>query len=173
MEDRTGRFLFMSFATQVRRLAQRQPEWYHSAATAQAITHWLDMGVQHTNIEYTQEHPRMNREKATWQGFVDIPMTAHQKEAFKAVEMDAEDFERTLEDFIGEGYKVSVTYQRKQGSFQVAATAQWAGMPNAGYTTSAWAKDVFTALRLLLYKHYDMCGGDWAAGDSSGDEAFG
>lgn len=149
------------------------PRWMRPASWAQAIDWSLgNVAVMAAERVVAVDTTKTTR-RAEWIGFADIPLSGEDKANFKGQEFVFETFEHDLEDFLAEGYKISMSYQAKQGSFVAAATATRVGMPNAGLTMSAWHRTPLDAVRLVLFKHYHVAHGDWQGERENEDFQFG
>lgn len=76
----------------------------------------------------------------------------------------AENFADVVEIFdqmIGEGYKLSASYDAYGGGTQVFMTPSNKGNVNAGYTLTARAPSLTAAVAVLCWKHYTLFAQDW------------
>jgi hypothetical protein len=102
------------------------------------------------------------RETNVWHGFKNVNLTSAEKEEFLAWDMHDDDLWLVFAETVMEGHKLSLTFNKDSSSF-VAAFTGLSDSANEGYTMSAYAKDWYTALRLLLFKHVQICQGDWSS----------
>jgi len=99
--------------------------------------------------------------EVTWQGFVDVKLTAEEKETYGQWDVQDEDLWVLVVDAIGSGHKLSVTYNRQNDQFVASYTGQTGTKGNEGFTLSAYAKDWYNAVRVLAYKHTILLESDW------------
>lgn len=62
---------------------------------------------------------------------------------------------------VQKGYKFSIAYDDYHSGYTVNLYASDAKLDWAGYTLTAWADDVESAVKLLFYKHFVMCAEQW------------
>jgi hypothetical protein len=98
-----------------------------------------------------------------WQGFVDIDLSAEEKERLAA--LPPEDFPvaaEVLSELLADGYKFSAVTDEKHACCIVTITGKGEGCVNAGFSLSARGPDFERALLVLCYKHFERCdGGVW------------
>jgi len=68
-----------------------------------------------------------------------------------------------VQQLTAEGYKFSASYDSYGGGIQVFITPTSPDSPNAGFTLSARAPDLLSAVGVLLYKHYTLFSQEWPA----------
>jgi hypothetical protein len=67
-----------------------------------------------------------------------------------------------LENFTGDGFKISVSYVMDQYSFCVTVVGTKETKNHKEQGMSSWSDDLAEALAMCWYKHYVMCGGgEW------------
>lgn len=67
-----------------------------------------------------------------------------------------------LEQFTGDGFKVSVSYVIDQNSFCVSIIGTKETKLHKNMGLSAWSDDLGEAMAIAWYKHYKLCdGGEW------------
>jgi len=118
-----------------------------------------------------------SKNSADWQQyeFVALPLTEDEKKAFK------HQYEQTpnlrldkLDELLKNGYKVSLNYDTSNNCIQVALTCKEPNSPNFNYVMSSRSPDVWQAISLALYKHYDLCDDeDWGAETREDGRSFG
>jgi len=99
--------------------------------------------------------------KAEWKGFHNVNLTAEDEVKFEAWQAENPTGFNWIEALTDEGYKVSFDYDAHNEGFKVGLYAQSTKLAWAGYTLTAWAGDVQTAMNLVCFKHYVLCGQDW------------
>lgn len=99
--------------------------------------------------------------KAEWKGYHKVNLSKEDEVLFIAW-AEVNDFDLTwLEHWAEAGYKCSFGYDDYHQGYTAAMYCTQAKMEWAGYTMSAWAGDMVTAFKLLMYKHIVMCGEVW------------
>lgn len=96
-----------------------------------------------------------------WNGFVACELTAEDKATFKLWDVDFGDAFDLLIGRVTEGYRFSLSHNKKNDSFIASLTGSEDNGDNAGYTLSAFGKDVATAMRVLAYKDGFILEGVW------------
>lgn len=99
--------------------------------------------------------------EVTWQGFVDVKLTAVEKDVYGQWDVQDDDLWVLVVDAIGSGHKLSITYNRQNDQFVASFTGQTGTKGNEGFTLSAYAKDWYNAIRVLAYKHAILLESDW------------
>ncbi len=98
---------------------------------------------------------------AEYKGFYNVNLTKEDELLFEAWQPENMTGLNWIEALSDEGYKVSFNYDPYNEGFKASLYASSAKMEWAGYTLTAWAGDVQTALNLLCFKHYVMCKQKW------------
>jgi len=96
-----------------------------------------------------------------WNGFVACELTAEDKATFKVWDVDFGDAFDLLVGRVTEGYRLSVSHNKKNDSFIASLTGSEDNGDNAGYTLSAFGKDIATAMRVLAFKDGFILEGVW------------
>lgn len=95
-------------------------------------------------------------------GFVPCDLTKDLKEAGKVwVAQHADDLSSNTEKLVDNGYKVSFSFDRVHDCFQASATCTDAENADYGFCLTARAPELWSALGLLMYKHYVVLDCDW------------
>lgn len=63
-----------------------------------------------------------------------------------------------------DGYRVAFNYDMARDAVVASLTCRNEGLPNHNGVLNAFAGDWFTALRVVLYKHYVVLGEQWSDG---------
>lgn len=110
-----------------------------------------------------------------WHGFVDIPLSKDDKERLADSVFDASELLEVVEDWLSEGYKVSLSPDVEHGSTIATLTGVGAHCTNSGYSLSARGPHAPGALGALAYKHNAIAGrGSWVdVGSSRDNSVFG
>lgn len=98
---------------------------------------------------------------ADWKGYHKINLTNEQTEEFSRDHQNAEVHLADLDILINQGYKITFSWDDYNTGVSAALYAKDAKMEWAGYTLTAWAGDVQTALNLLLFKHFVVAQEQW------------
>lgn len=75
-----------------------------------------------------------------------------------------------LDILANNGYKFSVSWDAYHEGVSASLYCTQAKMEWAGYTLSAWAGDVESAVLLLIYKHYIVCEEQWEVAKDVADK---
>lgn len=105
--------------------------------------------------------------------FVDVKLTAEQREEFKTWERRGGDLVTFLQSMADDGYRVGVSWSGEQQAYTVSITCRDAENPNNGLCMTSFAKTLSTALWLALYKHLEVTGERWVEGVYGDGEEFG
>jgi len=99
--------------------------------------------------------------KAEWKGYHKINLTPEHELLFEAwkgkMDIQLTDFEPLCNN----GYKISFQWDDYNQGVSASLYCTAAKMEWAGYTLSAWAGDLETAIKLLFYKHFVMANETW------------
>lgn len=99
---------------------------------------------------------------AGWEGFAKVELSDSDKEAFGEWELIDEDVFVLMADLLNTGYKLTLSYSDQNNSYNAALTCKDIASPNKGYTLSGYATSWYQALRVVLYKHVVVTGGNWS-----------
>lgn len=105
---------------------------------------------------------RKETNQLDWKGFKDFKLTPAQLETFGLWEVHDDDLLDLVQGVLSQGYKVTFTYNAQSDTYNAAMTCNILKHPDQGYTLSAFAPAFYPALRLLMYKHWELCQGDWS-----------
>lgn len=105
--------------------------------------------------------------------FVDVKLTAEQKQEFMAVKDRYADSVRWLQDLVDDGYRVGVTWSGEHQSYTLSLTCRDAKSPNYNLCMTSFAGDLVTVIALAVYKHCVVTEETWLSGIDSPAEAFG
>jgi len=93
--------------------------------------------------------------------FVQCELDKSTKETVKKWDVK---YEATLDGFerlITEGYKVSISRDKYHDCVGVFMTMPDGSHPSHGYCLSARAPGILDAIKVLVYKHFQILDGDW------------
>ena len=105
--------------------------------------------------------------------FVDVKLTAEQKQEFLAAKDLYSDSVRWLQDFADDGYRVGVTWSGEHQSYTLSLTCRDEKSPNNGLCMTSFAGDLVTVIALAVYKHCVVTNERWLSGVDSATESFG
>lgn len=105
--------------------------------------------------------------------FVDVALSAEQREEFVGWERRGGDLVTFLQSMADDGYRVGVAWSGAQQAYTVSLTCREAGNVNEGLCMTSFAKTLSTALWLALYKHLVVTEENWAGNRAGGTEDFG
>lgn len=120
-----------------------------------------DRELDKRNAAKTKRQAKKKPE-SQWRGFVSLELTQPQKDAVKVLR--AEQMGRVwtnVLDMLGEGYKLSLSWDDYNQAFIASMTGKPECGRNAGLTLTARGGVIEGAVAALWYKHNDVLGGDW------------
>jgi len=104
---------------------------------------------------------RRKKKGFTWIGFIEVDLTARQKEELGAMELEAEYPLSGLATYVENGYKLSFGLDSDGVTYRAALTDVDQGSPTCGYTLTGRGGSVQKAYASLLYKHRDVLPDGW------------
>lgn len=105
--------------------------------------------------------------------FVDVKLSAEEKEAFVAWSRDDVDPVRCLQAFADEGYRVGVSWSGEHQAYTVSVTCRDSDSANSGLCMTSFGRVLPTAVVLAWYKHEVITGRAWRAFEPDLSESFG
>lgn len=99
--------------------------------------------------------------KAEWKGYHKVNLSVEDGVTFDAWRVTQHVQFSDLDILANNSYKISLSWDAYHEGVSASLYCTDAKMEWAGYTLSAWAADVESALLLLFYKHYIMCEERW------------
>lgn len=110
--------------------------------------------------------PRRSPDTDEWGGFVQVALTPLDKELYDQwFGEHSQHVNPLLDEDLGQGYKFSLTFDANNNAY----IASYTGRPNDDgealpfrCTLSARSGEMADAIALLVYKHRQVCGTDWA-----------
>jgi hypothetical protein len=105
--------------------------------------------------------PSKRQTKVAYQGFINVNLTKEQEVEFDAWALAADIGWDWVADLVDAGYKLSFDYDSYNQGFKASLYANAKKLSWAGYTMTAWAGDVQTAMKLICYKHFMLANQDW------------
>jgi len=91
------------------------------------------------------------RQAAEWKGYVNIEQSAESKAQFEAFADDADLVSEVSAEILLRGYKISVVQVDDDETVKASAFAAFRGMPDAGYSVSAWAPTLLSAVAAVTF----------------------
>ena len=110
-----------------------------------------------------------------FKGYVQHNLKREEKDAYDAWEVSEEWLWEHVEVMVDNLYKISVSYDKYNSTYQCSATANGVVDGNSGWVLVARAPDCYNAMRLLLFKHFILMESDWSAFQErpAGDKEWG
>lgn len=102
--------------------------------------------------------------------FVNYELNKEQKEEARRYELDTERAFQLLEELCGDGYKISWKYDERNKCFQASLTSAAKGTTEKQRCMVSRGPDLYSAIRVSLWKHYVLFDGDWASNAPTDDE---
>jgi len=99
--------------------------------------------------------------KAEWKGYHRVNLNKEQEADFTAWASSQAIQISDFDVLCNAGYKLSLSWDDYHQGVSAALYCTQAKMDWAGFSLSAWAGDCETALKLLFFKHYILCGEIW------------
>lgn len=104
--------------------------------------------------------------KSGWTDFVEISLAGHDEETILRYLSDADEFADAVAALCEAQYRVAVSYNAQNDAFIASLTCRDESSPNTGATVTAFAGTWVDALRVVLYKHYEVARGNWRSASS-------
>lgn len=114
-----------------------------------------------------------NKREYVFNGFVNVNLTAEQKEAYRAWDIVDDDVWDGIAQYAVADHKFSLSYNKQNESYNATATATADHPYNAGWAVSAYGSDPYNALRVLLYKLSAVLPDNWAEYQAENRDDFG
>lgn len=123
--------------------------------------------------EMATKQVRDTKAPNVFKGFINRTLTADEKLAFKVWECDDHDLWIVLQTDIQSGYKLSVTYNSANDTFNATYMCNDEKSPNHGWCLTAFAPEWYLAIKTLVFKHNEILGCDWPVGKQANQEQWG
>lgn len=101
-----------------------------------------------------------------WKGFVNYVLSETDKEQYSLWGVDDHDLWLLVAGHQQCGYKLSVSFNAKNDTFNATYVCNDEKSPNKGYCLSAFAPDWYNAVKILAYKHDVVLDGLWVGKES-------
>jgi hypothetical protein len=95
--------------------------------------------------------------------FVQLELTDEQAKQLKATQVSADEIFAQMEKMIDDGYKFTIKYDAYGDCAGVWCQAATDECANSGYILTGRGSSALKALKQLLYKHFVLLEGSWAA----------
>jgi hypothetical protein len=99
--------------------------------------------------------------KIEWKGYLNVNLSPDDETLFEAWEVERTFGIVDVGVLVDGGYKFSLNWDSHHNGFTAGLYSGDARLAWTGWTLTAWAGDIETAMRLLFFKHYVMCEEDW------------
>ena len=101
------------------------------------------------------------QQKVEWKGYLSVNLDGDDEAAFDVWEVKRTFSIVDVAVLVDNGYKFSLNWDSFHSGFTASLYSASGKLAWTGWTLTAWAGDVETAMRLLFFKHYVMCEEDW------------
>jgi hypothetical protein len=122
------------------------------------------MGATEMATKAKQTHTKRSKpKKVEFAGYINHNITQAEKDAFEKW-CQKESVESTwamLERLVDSGYKFSTKTDHYGGGVQASLLCDDVKNEDAGLCLVARAPDLYNAILLLMFKHFDLLGGSW------------
>lgn len=144
------------------------PRWRHE------LLHVVsDVAYAQDRLWENGEMVKKTAQAGPWKGFVDVRLTAEQRQQYQGWAAEDDDVLAVLFDEVLNGYKFTLSFNSKNQSFTASLTAVGTGGGNDGYTLSSFGAEPWVAVRVLIYKHRVISEGDWSSVGAGSSDSWG
>lgn len=99
--------------------------------------------------------------------FIQCDLTDKEKDYCRENLADWDKIAETIEDWAGDGYKLTISYDNRSECLSGFLTATDGQRTNKGYAISSRAPTVQGVITVLMFKHFEKLKGVWEANESS------
>lgn len=99
--------------------------------------------------------------RADWIGYANIPLSDDDKAAIRGGVLDGQTILLIIGNMLGDGHKLSLSYDPDKGTVAAAVTGVFKICQNAGLTMTSYARSVTDVLAVVAYKHEVVAKGEW------------
>lgn len=124
-------------------------------------------------FEMATKQARDTKTNHVFKGFINRVLTSDEKDSFKVWSCDDHDLWLVLQTDIQQGYKVSVSYNEQNDTFNATYMCNDEKSPNYGWCLTAFAPEWYTAIRSLVFKHNEILQCEWPVGKQANSERWG
>lgn len=114
-----------------------------------------------------------NTKKFKWNGYVNVPIPADIVDEVEAYMKDTNVVWADYNQAVIDGYRFSQSYDEDNKSFKASLTCYDGDSDNFGKAMSSFGSDFYTALAVVLYKHFHITGEDWNGFEAPARKSFG
>lgn len=95
---------------------------------------------------------KVSRKEFEWKGFINVNLTADQKEAYRAWDIADDDVWDGIASYATAGIKIQLSFNKQNDKFNCTGTGQPESGDNSGYAVSAFGNSPYNAARVWLFK---------------------
>lgn len=130
---------------------------------ARTVEMWLGSLVWFIERAYMAagSKPKPKSEYPEFKGYVNYVLSEGDKTAYSGWDVDDHDLWLLIAGHQQCGYKLSVSFNPKNDTFNATYICNDLASPNAGYCLSAFAPDWYNAVKVLAFKHDIVLDGVW------------
>ena len=99
--------------------------------------------------------------KAEWKGYHKVNLTTEDAAQYEVWKLHQKLLFSDIDVLANDGYKLSLSWDAYHEGISASLYCTAAKMEWAGYSLTAWAGDVESAILLLFFKHFVMCEERW------------
>lgn len=111
--------------------------------------------------------------KFEWKGYVNVNITQDQIPALEKLATDEKNVFFSYNAMLTTNYQIKQYYDDYVDGIKTVATCYDSKSPNFGYALSAYADNWYNSLACLIFKHNEVCDGDWLDGNTVTMPKFG
>lgn len=101
------------------------------------------------------------RKPFKWQGYVNINIAEKEETSFKNYLADSSTVYDDMTHVLVDGYSIKIHADDKDETIRASLTCFDDKDPNFGYVVGAFAGDWYTAVAVLMYKHFHVARENW------------
>lgn len=116
---------------------------------------------------------KVERKEFVWNGFINVSLTADQKEAYRAWDIEDTDVWDGIAQYAVAGVKIQMSYNKQNDKFNCTGTGQPESGANSGYAISAFGNSPYNAARVWLYKVSAVVPDVWTEYEGAADDDIG
>lgn len=102
-----------------------------------------------------------DNEKAAWKGFAERRLSEDELAQLDEWRPKPSEAWGLADQLIGDGYRLTMTYNKRQKLSCCTIIDDDAGRASGGYALSSFDGDCALALKMALFKHFSLMQGDW------------
>lgn len=130
---------------------------------AKTVEFWLDNLLWFIERAYTVAGAKVTKKTdfPEFKGYVNYVLSDENKAVFSSWDIDDHDLWLLVAGHNQCGYKLSVSFNPKNDTFNATYMCNDTSSPNAGFCLSAFAPDWYNAVKILAFKHDVVLDGVW------------